>query len=376
MASSLSELKLRDFQDIHALCEDALGCDTMEDLQQRALFQIQQIIGADSSVYFDVNRTCLGWQFINGMSKGVPEEAPITWCEHYQTEDPFVIRLLQSRNTRVVSSDNTLKHADYVRTELYCDFLRPQSIYHMLTVVLKYRSQPIGLVGLHRSANSSAFSRKEISKVDAIVPYLSAAVQKIKLSEMTSERKEIIKVLADDLHYKGVMILNRDLFPVFLDENARKLFNVSQDCRHENFKTVAGFLPAQIYQYCREIKERIKHSHDTKTKQYMDFTVKKDAMHISGYVYAYEAALRGLCFMICFNTGAKELISPDNFSKFSLTRREIDIVHLVSAGMTNPEIAGQLNISIRTVQAHLRSIYDKVQVHNRTSLVSRLILEN
>ena len=65
-------------------------------------------------------------------------------------------------------------------------------------------------------------------------------------------------------------------------------------------------------------------------------------------------------------------MSRDQLERFGLTRRQIDIVHLVSLGMTNPEIARRLCISVRTVQNHLRTIFMKVDVHNRTSLVSKL----
>ena len=56
-----------------------------------------------------------------------------------------------------------------------------------------------------------------------------------------------------------------------------------------------------------------------------------------------------------------------------MTMREIEIAHLIVKGMTNPQIAEVLNISVRTVQNHLRAIYDKVHVHNRTALAATLL---
>lgn len=51
----------------------------------------------------------------------------------------------------------------------------------------------------------------------------------------------------------------------------------------------------------------------------------------------------------------------------SLTEREIEVLRLVAQGLSNQEIANRLVISRRTVHAHLRSIYDKLDVTTRTA---------
>lgn len=50
----------------------------------------------------------------------------------------------------------------------------------------------------------------------------------------------------------------------------------------------------------------------------------------------------------------------------ALTEREIDVLRLVAQGMSNPQIAEHLNITVNTVKVHLRNILDKLQVENRT----------
>jgi DNA-binding NarL/FixJ family response regulator len=49
-----------------------------------------------------------------------------------------------------------------------------------------------------------------------------------------------------------------------------------------------------------------------------------------------------------------------------LTEREVEVLRLVAQGVSNPEIADRLYISINTVKTHLSSILDKLQVENRT----------
>jgi DNA-binding CsgD family transcriptional regulator len=48
-----------------------------------------------------------------------------------------------------------------------------------------------------------------------------------------------------------------------------------------------------------------------------------------------------------------------------LTRRELEILALVAAGDSTPDIAKQLGISPGTVKAHLTSVYKKIGAKNR-----------
>lgn len=52
-----------------------------------------------------------------------------------------------------------------------------------------------------------------------------------------------------------------------------------------------------------------------------------------------------------------------------LTVREHEIVHMVSMGMSNREIAVKLNISEETVKRHNSNIFDKLGCSNRVEMV-------
>lgn len=56
-----------------------------------------------------------------------------------------------------------------------------------------------------------------------------------------------------------------------------------------------------------------------------------------------------------------------------LSDREEEVLSLVAAGLTNPEIATRLFISTRTVKNHLSSIYDKLGVGDKTQALIRAV---
>ena len=54
-----------------------------------------------------------------------------------------------------------------------------------------------------------------------------------------------------------------------------------------------------------------------------------------------------------------------------LSERELTVLRLVDAGLTNREIAGELVIALSTVKTHLASIYDKLDASSRTQALAR-----
>ncbi len=69
------------------------------------------------------------------------------------------------------------------------------------------------------------------------------------------------------------------------------------------------------------------------------------------------------------------VITPKGNS-LGLTTREIEVLQLVSLGLTDTQISEKLIISPRTVEAHVRSILNKLGVNSRTSATRSAIVHN
>jgi DNA-binding NarL/FixJ family response regulator len=68
----------------------------------------------------------------------------------------------------------------------------------------------------------------------------------------------------------------------------------------------------------------------------------------------------------------QQLKGPDPTTE-TLTRRERELLDLLAKGHRYKEIAETLGISFDTVRAHLRNIYDKLQVRSRTEAVVKYL---
>ena len=93
----------------------------------------------------------------------------------------------------------------------------------------------------------------------------------------------------------------------------------------------------------------------------------------SGNLWLYPDFIQQMVSSII--AGEKSPTPPSSFLLERLSLREQEIATLVCAGHSNKEIAARTAITERTVKAHLSSIFEKVGVKDRVSLVLALKID-
>ncbi len=58
----------------------------------------------------------------------------------------------------------------------------------------------------------------------------------------------------------------------------------------------------------------------------------------------------------------------DQTEEYSLTQREKDVLRLIATGLTNKEIADELNISVNTVITHRKNVTQKLGIRSASGL--------
>lgn len=87
--------------------------------------------------------------------------------------------------------------------------------------------------------------------------------------------------------------------------------------------------------------------------------------------FSSEERLRAQAVQPLLGLAIHDSLQEGNNLTSILTAKEREIVGMVCEGASNKLIARQLNISLSTVKTHLRNIFAKTEVINRTELVSR-----
>jgi two-component system NarL family response regulator len=86
---------------------------------------------------------------------------------------------------------------------------------------------------------------------------------------------------------------------------------------------------------------------------------------IDELVGAIRSAASGAMAMTVGPRSARPRVSP----------RELDVVRLVVEGRSNDEIGAELGITIKTVETHLRRMFERFEVASRTELAARALRE-
>jgi len=375
----MRDLGSSDLQTVMNIGYSVAECHDQNTLRCEAVQLIQSALSADSSVYMKINENPKGSLFQGSVAHGHPESEMTKWCNRYQPIDPFVDRFLrhyQNPCERVIPSHKVVKEREFLNSRFYQEFLAPMSIYHVLLMGLTAGDRPLGVVGFHRPRNAPAFSEREIAMAEIIAPYFASATLRTLNLEQLSEREQILNYLSARSFNQCLLVLDEALRPIFASDALADLLQPETAirpaylCPRENL-----IIPRAILQQCVHMKNP-----DGACKQ--DGAVAKIKLQLPGDAHPVGVTIRAvnwnggaLRFVISFQKEAQPEMQYELLTRHGLTARQADIAQLVSVGLTNAEIAEKLCISTRTVENHLRTIYEKAGVNNRTSLIYRLALE-
>lgn len=287
------------------------------------------------------------------------------WCAKYHSSDPFMHRYLAKLSTQpgnVVVSSEVIRHKEYISTAFYNEFMKPQSIYHVMIIGLKSDdNEPVGVYGLHRSIDAPAFSEREVTKANLLAPFLKGAFQRVIAREMLHESRWLTEFFADSLANDGIAVLDHRMEPLFISQKARQMLGGNGAVLPDNFLLkCSSSLSCQF-----------------PSKEPLRFEFLNRGRPTWAVIHPVTGGpLRRQRFIVRLD--AKSEDQPDTLMKLNrmrnlgLSRREIDVAQLLAMGLPSQLIAEKLCISVRTVNNHLRSIYEKVGVHNRTTLIYHL----
>ncbi len=95
----------------------------------------------------------------------------------------------------------------------------------------------------------------------------------------------------------------------------------------------------------------------------------RDLVNAVRSVYSGESVLHPTIARKVLNRFAPSADKPQQVLAEVLTQREIEVLKLATRGLSNQDIADELCLSLRTVQAHLGHIFNKLKVSSRTEAV-------
>jgi DNA-binding CsgD family transcriptional regulator len=360
----------RDLKDVLLVSRTALGCTRVNELREEVLRLLEDIFGTENSNFFVCSSSDQKVNLDQVVTRGVGNKYLKSFQQFYYKLDPFYKHAFPL-TADVVTNEQVIPFKDFVNSEYYNDFLRHQSIHYEMVFYLKSRSRRLGVIALFRPPRSTNFSEEELTKAKLMAPYLAGALEKTIISEECVKTKGIIKTITSDIPDKGIIILDEALEPVYQNEEALKISSLLCDADKSNDKSIGG-LPKELYLSCQRLKHLVQPKEPIPPCREFNHVLHAGEQQILVRLHLMAGGEKSPLLMIYLELNKPPVLLSQSRNQFGLTRREIEVINLLALGLKNTEIAAKLFISEHTVENHLKSIYQKLDVRNRTSLVHRL----
>jgi DNA-binding CsgD family transcriptional regulator len=259
-----------------------------------------------------------------------------------------------------------LSHKEFLASEQYNLIARPLGYGAYIFLVVHAPGKPIGIGGLmlHRGAGERPFTMQERRRLAQLEPFLAHLV--------TSPSRATFPLVNSSK--TGLIIATPDGQPVHASpEGLRLLFlsthpRLSADAQTNRLPR----LPPALVRICKNLTAVFAGDKAAQApvvyqrNVWGGFTFRAhwlegetDSAGLIGIEITFREPL-----LIGIIRGIEAL---------PLTLRQSQVCRLLAIGKSYSEIARELGIGVHTAVTHARLIYDKLDVHNRSELINRLI---
>lgn len=353
-----------------ALLSTLLSCRTYSDIQARLLGPVADHLGAPSSVFLQFLKLGDGDSRIgrHGHYGATPESLETYVGDGFFATDPCVTAplglLRESFDGRGARTVHLSRIPGWRNGAFDSDFLTPFDIGDVLGVTIPVRStfeNSLMCVGFHRVQDQPAFRAEDRARLEALLPAIETVLTNIAYAESLTLSGTVVDAITSASETNGIVVLDDDLAVRHANRlgllHLNLLASADQDrvvVRSEAFGALRERL---LFAAARGVPPGC-------------FTLSPDGVDVEATEFAGPDGEP--CYLLVTNASGGIPRMVQACSDHSLSLREAQVVKLVCGGNSNATIAGQLGISVRTVENHLRSIYAKVGVASRTQLISRL----
>lgn len=279
---------------------------------------------------------------------------------------------------RTVALDEILPRDRLHKTAYYQELLKPAGTEYVLFVLFEYEGD-VCTLSISRSMDAGPFSTLDKASAESLVKHLEGAVAMfINYRNLENERNSIAAAL-DNLEL-GIVVLDQNQHVLYQNTEAREILD-----QQSFFSVDDGYLVATS-EFQRPFSKLIESAYEASNANAVD-AVFPMCMQTQDHHYSIQLLIKPIPHSrITRNASYPALSLHLSRSKtyrqpssevlrvfFNLTRAEARIVVLLTEELTLVDIAESLNISLNTLRVHIRSIYEKVGVSNRSALIKYVL---
>lgn len=257
----------------------------------------------------------------------------------------------------------------FYQSDYYNLIWRRFDAHHVLHGVIRERGRNVGLLSLYRTRSDPPFSPQDETRLAEIVGYIARG---LRLAPGTTADDPTEQHLDSEQH--GFLVIDsRGRIQLASPQAARLLFLATHDRIAPDTVQNYGEVPAQLTDLCKQMANlsgagalppmlRLENSWGRFVVEscWLDGPDSRAGTSIGISIQYQEPLLL-------------RVLSRMRGLPLSTKQREVCL--LLAKQSSHAEIARCLNVSLNTVNYHVREIYNKLGVHDRTGMLSRILMD-
>lgn len=290
---------------------------------------------------------------------------------YYNALDPFQPRALKRHTPEVSSTHKLISDSALERTEFYCDFLRPQSIFYATGGVVAHEDGMAAIFGVQRDRGDGPFDDATELWLNRLAPHIRRALHIGRRLE-ASDRAAGSALDAFASWADAVLIADGGGRILFANGAAERLLAASP-------LAPRGRLTDSASAPVRALIEMIAAAASCAGGKPADNVPGSCVLPINGRMLAVTVLPFRLQGRVPGTTQAAALVTmripaADGglralASRYGLTAAEAQLWRELLVGKALKTIAGEFNVSVETLRIHLKHLFQKTGVHRQSELM-------
>jgi DNA-binding CsgD family transcriptional regulator/PAS domain-containing protein len=373
-------LQRRDYERILTLVRSLDPAEGPRDIREAITLSLMEMFSAHGGIFFlgdpDSGRLTLASTVLVNVDSNYYDQ----YVRHYWRLDP-VYDAVSNGGTRAFRFSDTRPSSRCPKNEFYNDFLRPQGIGAELVLCFLFGNKLSASISLFRSTHDPDFAYQDVRKASVVSSHMSAIFHNATLLSQLHEEKARFQSMYESME-EGIIVLDNQLKVIFCNSTALKMSHLwSPKGPHWNHceGNESLVVPDKVLEDCLALKTGFEVGGSMvdlvgRPIAYV-YVNETDYFRADSKIFTNPFESMSKAYILITIRGPSKIAAHSEGSikkEYDLTKRELEVIHYVSQGLTNQQTADRLFVSLFTVITHLKNIYRKVGVRNRTELVFRL----